>query len=81
MKGLWGGRAIRFQTTNSDYLFTWKAGDREGTLTCLSGTFAGDVTVLQVEPFRDLAWVGEIVHIPGEFRSTTIVTVDRSAAA
>lgn len=75
------GGAIRFTTRNSTYLFTWVHAQPVGVLVCLAGTFAGDVVSLDVEPFRDLAWPGERVDIPGYFTSTVITSVDRGASS
>lgn len=75
---------IRFTTRNSEYTFTWISGQPYGTLLSERGTYAGKVMALPVEPFRDLAWPGEIVEILDGgnvggilFRSTRITSVDR----
>lgn len=78
--------AIRFQTQNSVYLFTWIQRQDIGTLVCLSGTFEGAVVALCVEDFRDLAWPDQIVRARDRlgnevFCSTRIVSVDRGAAS
>lgn len=73
--------AIGFTTRHSTYLFTWIQGQREGVLTCLSGTFSGSVVMLPVEEFRDMAWVRSVIDIPGQFTCTEITSVDRGAAS
>jgi hypothetical protein len=74
---------ISFSTQNSEYTFTWIAGQRYGRLVAESGTYAGTVTEgLIVEWVRDTCWPGERVHIEDEdgrlmFESTPVQSCGR----